>query len=291
MPITVSPIQAYNPATAWFDLSSYSGFGQNERNPIQSLEQANLWLIDASQLILSSDYAPRVAFINEGAGYQNRVNLTATYSSGVQESRTLFSNLSGTNSILPSSNAPLQIGDWLQLSTLSAGTQIDLSVIPNGNRTPLWTDPSRNPTNAANPHSPVFWVAYADPYATNPLFILGFEDILGSGSDNDYNDGILALDLGLENFQEIFQSYNFGQPTINQISSAGGLDVLTSTSSYVSAASLPPVTSSAVPFSPQSGLALLAIGSWMVVRRCFRTSRTSLVETAALPAAAGPVAE
>lgn len=291
MAITVSPIQPYNATTSWFDLSSYSSFGQNERNPIQSLEQANLWLIDASQLILSSDYAPRVAFINEGAGYRNRVNLRATSSNGVQDSATLFPNLSGTNSILPSSNAPLQIGDWIQLSTLTAGTQIDLSVIPNGTGTPLWTDPSLNPTNAANPYSPVFWVAYADPYATNPLFILGFEDILGSGSDNDYNDGILALDLGLENFQEIFQAYNFGQPTISEINSVGGLDVLTSTSSYVSAASLPPVTSSAVPFSPQSGLALLAISGWMVVRRCFRTSRTSLVETSALPAAAGPVAE
>ncbi len=270
MPISVSSIQSYNPSSSWFNLDSYSQLGLNERNPLVSLPKSNLWLIDVSQLVLSQDYAPRIAFINEGAAYENKIGLTATFGNK-SESVTLFKNLSGSNSILPSSNAPLKLGDWVQLSKLTAGTQINLNIFPNGGSKSLSTNPDLNPTNPYNTFSPVFWVAYADPFATNPLFLLGFEDIVGPGTDNDYNDGILALDLGLENFNKVYQNYNFGQPTAQQLANSGGLDGLTSAANYVSPTSLPtPTASRQVPLNPETGLTLIALALLALGRQGIR---------------------
>jgi hypothetical protein len=210
--ISVGPIQSYVSGSAWFDLTKYQNLGSQERVSID-LKSSNLWLIDSSQLYLPYDYAPRVAFINEGAGYQSPVNISAAGTTNGQA--TLFKNLSGSNSILPSANAPLKLGDWVQLSTIQAGTQLNLSVTPNGvsqpNNRPLSTNPSLNPVSSYNPNSPTFWAAYADPKATRPIILLGFEDIAGKGSDNDFNDGILAIDLGQANFMSIFTSANLGQ--------------------------------------------------------------------------------
>ena len=217
MTISVGSIQSYVPDSTWFDLTKYSTLGTQERVSI-NLADNNLWLIDSSALYLPYDYAPRIAFINEGAGYQSPVSMTATGATTGEV--TVFANLSGTNSILPSSNAPLQVGDWVQLSTIQAGTQLHFSVTPNGvvssARAPLSTDYTLNPVSPYNPNSPVFWVAYADPNATRPVILLGYEDIAGRGSDNDFNDGIIAIDLGLENFRAIFTKANLGQnPQIN----------------------------------------------------------------------------
>lgn len=275
MTITVSPIQSYEETTSWFSLNDYLSFGTDERNPIQSLDQSNLWLIDSSQLTLTSDYAPMIAFINEGAWFSNRINLS-TSGSMDDGSTTIFANLSGYNSILPISStiSPLSIGDWVELSTITSGTTLNFSVIPNGNRAALSTDPSLNPTSSLNPLSPIFWVAYADPYATNPVFILGYEDIFGSGSDNDYNDGIILLDLGLENFKSIYESYNFGQPTYSDLTSSDtSLKTLTETQNYVEASSLPTLPSEAAPFEVHSTLALFLIFICLGIRKLVISAR------------------
>jgi hypothetical protein len=148
MSLSVGPVQSYVPDTAWFDLTQYSDLGTQERVSI-NLADSNLWLIDSSNLYLPYDYAPRVAFINEGAGYQSPVSMTASGSTTGEV--TLFENLSGTNSILPSRNAPLQVGDWVQVSAIEAGTQLNFSVTPNGvfnpGATSLSTDYTLNPTD------------------------------------------------------------------------------------------------------------------------------------------------
>lgn len=212
MTVTVGSIEHYDPNSTWFDLTKYQLLGTQERVSV-NLASSNLWLIDSSQLFLQHTYAPRIAFINEGAGYQSPIKLSA--SGATNGEVTVFKNLSGSNSVLPSANAPLKIGDWVQVSEILGGTQLNLSVIPNGvsqpKNTPLSTDSTLNPTSSYNPNSPIFWAAYADPQATRPLILLGYEDWLGKGSDNDFNDGILALDLGVENFRAIFNSANLGQ--------------------------------------------------------------------------------
>ncbi|MBD1855440.1 DUF4114 domain-containing protein [Leptolyngbya boryana CZ1] len=219
--ISVGPIQHYVPGSTWFDLTKYDNLATQERVAV-NLSSSNLWLVDSSKLFLSSDYAPRIAFLNEGAGYRSPIQISAT--GNTLGEATVFSDLSGIDSVLSSANAPLRRGDWVQLSELSAGTQINFSVIPNGvvnpGATPLSTDSQTNPVSPYNPSSPVFWLAYADPKANVPVFILGYEDIAGAGSDNDFNDGLLVLDLGLENFNQIFSSANLGQDSTISLKNA-----------------------------------------------------------------------
>lgn len=213
MSISVGSIQHYAQGATWFDMTQYTQFGSQERISI-NLASNNLWLVDSSKLFLTNAYAPRIAFLNEGAGYQSPIKLTA--SGNTTGEATVFSNLSGYDSILPNAKGPLWKGDWVQLSMMEAGTQLNLSVTPNGVYKPLSTDTSLNPVSPYNPSSPVFWVAYADPNQTIPLLILGYEDIAGKGSDNDYNDGLLILDVGPQNFQSILSAANLGQdPSIN----------------------------------------------------------------------------
>ncbi|SRR5579883_818884 len=217
MSISVGSIQHYVQGATWFDMTQYTQFGAQERVSV-NLASSNLWLIDSSKLFLQNAYAPRVGFLNEGAGYQSPIKVSAN--GGTTGEATVFQNLSGYNSILPNATGPLWKGDWVQLSMMEAGTQLNLSVTPNGvfqpkNR-PLSTDPSLNPVSKYNPNSPVYWVAYADPNQTLPLLILGYEDIAGAGSDNDFNDGLLVLDVGKQNFQNILKTANLGQnPKIN----------------------------------------------------------------------------
>lgn len=212
MGITVGPIQSYTTQNSWFDLAKYSNLGVAERTAV-NLSQSNLWLLDSRNLYLTDTYAPRVAFLNEGAGYQSPVKLSSQGQTNGDV--TLFQNLSGRNSILPSKSAPLLVGDWVQLSEIKGGSQLNFSVIPNGVTQPrnvsLSTDARLNPTSPFNPNGPVFWTAYADPNKTIPLIILGYEDIVGKGSDNDFNDGLLILDVGQKNFNSIFSRANLGQ--------------------------------------------------------------------------------
>jgi len=226
MSISVGSVQHYVQGSTWFDMTQYTQFGSQERVSI-NLASSNLWLVDSSKLFLQSAYAPRIAFLNEGAGYQSPIKLTA--SGGTTGEAVVFPNLSGYNSILPNSSGPLWKGDWVQLSMMEAGTQLNLSVTPNGvyqpNARSLSTDPSLNPVSQYNPNSPVYWVAYADPNQTLPLLVLGYEDIVGTGSDNDFNDGLLVLDVGPQNFQSIFQSANLGQDSKINLKNAKPVDV------------------------------------------------------------------
>ncbi|NJM44768.1 MAG: DUF4114 domain-containing protein [Alkalinema sp. RU_4_3] len=103
---------------------------------------------------------------------------------------------------------------------MAAGNQVNFSIVPNGvvnpSARPLSTNYAINPTSSYNPNGPVFWAGYADPTAANPLLLLAYEDIVGKGSDNDFNDGIIAVDIGRKNFESIFQTANLGQDaTIN----------------------------------------------------------------------------
>lgn len=250
--VSVGPIQSYVEGSTWFDLTKYSNFGVQERVSI-NLTESNLWLVDSSKLFLTNDYAPRVAFLNEGAGYQSPISLTA--SGATNGTATVFENLSGTNSILPNSNGPLEVGDWVQLSEIAGGTQLDLAVTPNGvfnpNARALSTDTSLNPTGP-NPDAPVYWAAYADPSAENPLLIMGYEDIAGAGSDNDYNDGILAIDVGRENFESILSTANLGQDSSASLANA-----------------------QAVPFELESSIGLVGLLAIFGLRYCFQMRRNA----------------
>ncbi|MBD2325542.1 DUF4114 domain-containing protein [Alkalinema sp. FACHB-956] len=208
--LSVGPIQHYVQGNSWFDLAKYQNLGRVNRVSV-NLSASNLWLIDASKLSLVNDYAPRIAFVNESAANKSPIRLTTQ--GQTLQTATVFSDLSGVNSALSSKDAPLRMGDWVQTSTIAGGTKLDFSVAPNGVNNPnaraLSTNPRLNAISRFNPDAPVYWTAYADPKADR--IILAYEDNTNWGSDNDYNDGVIALDLGAASFRNIFQNYNYGQ--------------------------------------------------------------------------------
>jgi transcription elongation GreA/GreB family factor len=159
--LSVGPIQNYAAGSTWFDQGKYNFLASQERTSL-NLSRSNLWLVDTSKIKFVEDYAPRVGFLNEGAGYRSPVKISAQGQTFSQA--TVFQDLSGRNSILPSANAPLSKGDWVQLSNIAAGSQVDFSVVPNGVVNPsaraLSTNYAINPTSSFNPNGPVFWAGY-----------------------------------------------------------------------------------------------------------------------------------
>lgn len=217
--ITVGPIQHYTASTSWFVLENYSTIGSSTglvEKQVLNFSRNQLWVIDSKQLALQYNYSPRIAYLDEGAGYRNQIQLSATGTTN--DTVTVFQDFSGYpgNAMMPSANGPLYRGDWVQLSTIQAGTNLNFILIPNNDpkKTPLNSDYRLNPVSSVNPLSPAFWITYAKPATTtngNPFLIMSFEDILGGG-DNDYNDGIIAVDIGPENFDALFySSANLGQ--------------------------------------------------------------------------------
>lgn len=257
--ILVSNISHYDAATAWFDLSRYEDFGQAERVAVGS-QKSQLWTIDSRALLLKYDYAPKIALIQEGAAYRSRLELKIT--GNTEDQVVVFEDLSAVDSIYPEANAPLQIGDWIQLSEISAQSQLHFEIFPNGVLNPhsrmLSTDTTLNP-DAGNAFGAQFWVAYADPSATLPLLLLGFEDIVGRGSDNDYNDGIIAIDVGPENFAEIFAIAKIAQ--IDENSTIADAQVDLSQTVLIEESSQPDLTHAEPVSVPEGG----TVGACFVV--------------------------
>ncbi|MBE9029813.1 hypothetical protein IQ266_08740 [filamentous cyanobacterium LEGE 11480] len=222
--LTVGPVQNYVDGSSWFDLSRYDALGSQDRVNV-NLTASDLWLVDASKIKLASDYAPRIAFINESAGNRSPISISA--SGETFDQALVFKDLSGIDSALPSEDASLSRGDWVQLSNIAAGSQLNFSVVPNGvvqpGRKALSTDYTINPETPYNSNGPVFWTAYADPETSTVL--LAYEDQTSWGSDNDFNDGVIALDIGEENFDQLFRTANLGQDATINLDGAQRVDV------------------------------------------------------------------
>jgi hypothetical protein len=165
--------------------------------------------LDPSQLRLATDSTVRVYFVGEGAGYHNTLGINT---SGVGTSsgnpRLLFPDASSSASYLdPSGNptrtssAPLLAGDFVDLGTQSAGTQLDFFLIANG---AYGGQNVYNSTNALlNPDRLNHVVALARP--DSPFLLIGFEDLYGGG-DLDFNDVVIAVEIGTVNVQAMISA-------------------------------------------------------------------------------------
>ena len=165
--------------------------------------------IDPSRLTLSTMSSVRAYFAYEGAGYQNTIGFNTTgvgVSSG--NPQVIFPNASssigfgGSGTTVRSASNPLLPGDFVDLGTFSAGTSLDFFLMANGangGTSVFSTTGTANPDgiNHVATFTPSFWGAANSPY----LFI-SFEDLLGGG-DKDFNDVIIALDIGAANVKSL----------------------------------------------------------------------------------------
>ena len=86
----------------------------------------------------------------------------------------------------------MRSGDFVNLGTQNAGTQLDFFLIANGARrgTNVYST-----QNSVNPDGLSFASAYA--VQDSPYLLIGFEDM--NRSNRDYNDLVFALDIGVQN--------------------------------------------------------------------------------------------
>ncbi len=169
---------------------------------------ANLNHLDPTRLYFTSDYAPRVYYIYEGACYHNALGVTiATVSAPTATpvtgtSYTVFpfvhssiSPVCCSGSGKRSSSEPLMAGDFVQLPTINAGQQLAFFIMAEMNSS--WEPQYMYYDGAANnddnfPHMIAF---FPDD---SQYIIIGFED-MHNGGDKDSNDLMFVVDVGPSN--------------------------------------------------------------------------------------------
>ncbi|MDJ1184364.1 DUF4114 domain-containing protein [Roseofilum casamattae] len=129
-----------------------------------------------------------VAFINEGAGYRNKL----FFSANSNPSQMIFNDIASPESILPESNGPLSLGDGVKLGTFAGETSLDFTI----------QNPHGHMFGAkSNPDGLQHLIAYEyfdEEYEENWV-LLGFEDLWGvhysegGHSDRDFNDVVIAV--------------------------------------------------------------------------------------------------
>jgi Domain of unknown function (DUF4114) len=173
----------------------------NEYSVAQSFSSIAL---DPSKLVLGYDTNLRVYFVGEGAGYYNTLGF-ATTGGGVQASdaELVFPNASsnsgygGNNSLVRTSSNPLQPGDFVDLGTYSAGTQLNFFLIADGasgGSNVYSTDKTQNRDGIVH--------AVSLAQDGSAYLLIGFEDLYGGG-DKDYNDLVFAVYLGRANVEHL----------------------------------------------------------------------------------------
>lgn len=153
-----------------------------------------------ANLFLKKDAHIKVAYVTEGAGYRNGFGFFQFVPSDLNN--TAF--VPSTKIIFPDfSSDKLSSGDTVDLGTFSAGTAIGFTVVANG-----WTGTKVNPSQdlkniyytikGINPEPDAIYkphtVLLSSP--VDELLVLGIEDLYrmpGSGSDEDFNDAVIAI--------------------------------------------------------------------------------------------------
>lgn len=247
---TVSPVQST--ASTVHDLEGVApvmlagsdaealDFFENDMPELMSIVDANLserdavidvtdFALDPDPLFLTEASDVRVYFLGEGAGYRNSFGFyTGPSGDGLGDDAALiFPDASSSSSYLGneldggrSASVPLAAGDYVDLGSFDAGTSLNLFLVANGangGRDTWFTDPTLNSDGIAH------YVALATP--DSPYLLIGIEDLVGGG-DEDYNDLVVAVDIGASNVASMI--------------AASGSTAASTVASSVAAAPLPP---------------------------------------------------
>ena len=200
----------YNKSQTGFNDAPFQQFVQAESVVLPNSGQFKL---DPTKLNLKYDYDVSVYFINEGAGYRNQLafdGLGTTNKSGL-----IFNDISckGTGCVGDWGGNALKLGDGVKLGNITAGTQLDFWLrsdgLNRGNNANIFsTDTASNPDG----------LQHAVAYAYNNYILLAFEDLYGDlrasgidsatgkwneGSDRDFNDVVVVLDIGEANVRAL----------------------------------------------------------------------------------------
>ncbi|OUL21299.1 DUF4114 domain-containing protein [Nostoc sp. 106C] len=199
-------------------IQDFRAFVGEEGNTL-SPETIQAKQVDLSKLELKFAHDVNVFFIGETAGgYRNRLDFTATGSTVASGKIFGDTSCSTTDTIAnfskfcPNPNdplankvapdKPLNVGDWANIGSMSAGTKLDFLLRANDiNGGISGTDKNGNTVagvwslnTALNPDG----LQHAVAYYYKDFLVFGFEDLWGGG-DKDYNDTVFAIDIGKDN--------------------------------------------------------------------------------------------
>ncbi|MBW4449915.1 MAG: DUF4114 domain-containing protein [Spirirestis rafaelensis WJT71-NPBG6] len=217
-PASAFDIKSRDEAPANFKniLQDFRAFVGEERRYL-SPESIKAKQVNLSDLTLKLNYDPKVFFIGETANlYRDRLDFKATTGSQVQTGQIIFgdtscntgdSSFTNFSQFCPNPNdalqgkvapyQPLNVGDWVNIGSLPAGTKLDFQLVPNdinggiyenGVKGIFGLNQDLNPDN----------LQHAVAYYYKDYLVLGFEDLWGGG-DQDYNDTVFAIDIGKAN--------------------------------------------------------------------------------------------
>ncbi|MBD2777709.1 DUF4114 domain-containing protein [Iningainema tapete] len=186
-----------------------------------AIPENKLTKLDPTKLQLKSDHNVRVWFLNEGAAYKNQLAFEAINGSSYQKGM-IFKDAScqdGNQCEKPSSDGKLNVGDYVDLGNLSAGTLLNFWLKANGASPKAvdGTDPTTNTKNiygadaTQNPDTMEHVIA---AYDFDGYLLIGFEDLFGTkgwtgngnngiGSDRDFNDLVFVVDVGKDNIASV----------------------------------------------------------------------------------------
>lgn len=165
----------------------------SERAAIGDLDA---YALNADDLTLSVDTSLRVYFIGEGAGYRNSFGIYTGDSTDklTGDAALVFFDASKGYSYSGSTDDRyLDVGDFVDAGEFESGTQLNLFLIANGangGRTVFYSDDTLNPDLIDH------FILLASPDTS--YLLVGNEDLLGGG-DEDYNDLVIALEIGAAN--------------------------------------------------------------------------------------------
>lgn len=164
----------------------------------------NAITLDPAKIDLVTGQNVRAYFVGEQAGFRNSIGFN-TQAGGVTsgDPQLLFpdttapkngyktTQVEGTRS----SKKPLLAGDFVDLGTIAAGTDLNFFLLAKGAQDPKATYSSES---ELNPSQNAYMKAFAYTSGDSSYLVMGFEDTLGNGK-KDFTDVVIAFDIGAAN--------------------------------------------------------------------------------------------
>ncbi|MEM9923338.1 MAG: DUF4114 domain-containing protein [Cyanobacteria bacterium P01_D01_bin.50] len=174
---------------------------QKERLAIGAQEVAAQRL-DPTKLFLKHDHNVKVWFINEGAGYRNQLAYEATKGDNYDKGM-IFNDIACKTGCQLSNgkNAPLDIGDFVDLGLIKGGTQLNFLLKADGARANPANGDIYGADESLNRDGLQHLMAFDVEAGDRNYLLMGFED-LRNGGDLDYNDAVFVVDFGEGNLTD-----------------------------------------------------------------------------------------
>ena len=167
-----------------------------------AVEDAGAISVDPTRLVAGQDIRPRIYFLGEGAAFRNSLfvgKTSPTLPETIEE--LVFPDASsplgygGTGEATRRADAPLLPGDFVDLHlSLMKDERLTLTLLANGANGGTSRFGTEIAENADGLPHVIGLVVPKGP--AEDFLLIGFEDIHGGG-DEDYNDLLIAIDLGL----------------------------------------------------------------------------------------------